>query len=34
MTRKKMNWENKLSIGNIYIDNDHKKIIEIYNDLI
>ena len=33
MIMEKMNWTNELSIGNINIDNDHKKLIEVYNDL-
>ena len=31
---KKINWSNKLSVGNIQIDNEHKILIDIYNDLV
>ncbi len=30
----KKDWTNKLSIGNINIDNDHKRLLEVYNDLV
>jgi len=30
----KIIWRNELSIGNNAIDNDHKKLLEIYNDLV
>jgi len=33
-TMNKMNWTSELSIGNRNIDKDHKKLIEVYNDLI
>ncbi len=33
-TTKKMILWDKLSIGNAEIDNDHKKLLEIYNDLV
>ena len=34
MNLEKLEWSNNLSIGNTNIDNDHKKLIKIYNDLI
>lgn len=30
----KINWGTELSIGNLSIDNDHRKLIEIYNHLV
>ena len=33
MNSEKINWTNDLSIGNINIDNEHKKLIEVYNEL-
>ena len=33
MTMKRCKWTNELSIGNINIDNDHEKLIEVHNDL-
>jgi len=30
----KMNWTTELSIGNKNIDEDHRQLIEIYNDLV
>jgi hemerythrin len=30
----KINWTNDFSIGNIDIDRDHKKLLDIYNDLV
>lgn len=30
----KKDWTNKLSIGNIDVDNDHKKLLDVYNDLV
>ena len=29
-----MNWTTELSIGNKNIDEDHRQLIEIYNDLV
>ena len=34
MDFKKIEWSNNLSIGNTNIDDDHKKLFEIYNNLI
>lgn len=34
MNSRTMNWTDGLSIGNDKIDNDHKKLIEVYNQLI
>ena len=34
MNLEKINWTDDLSIGNINIDNEHKKLIEVYNDLV
>jgi len=34
MSPSKVVWNKSLSIGNNNIDNDHKKLIEIYNDLV
>ena len=34
MSKKKNIWTNELSIGNTSIDNDHKKLIEIINNLV
>ena len=34
MDLKKIEWSEKLSVGNKTIDNDHKKLFEIYNDLV
>jgi len=34
MSEKKKIWTNELSIGNTGIDNDHKKLIEIINNLV
>ncbi len=31
---KKVKWSNEFSIGNVEIDKDHKKLIEVYNNLI
>ncbi len=30
----KISWTNELSIGNINVDNDHKQLLDIYNDLV
>ena len=30
----KVIWRNELSIGNVDVDNDHKKLLEVYNDLV
>src|ERR1035437_8156656 len=30
----RMRWSDELSIGNVNVDKDHKKLIEIYNDLV
>lgn len=30
----RMRWSDELSIGNMNVDRDHKKLIEIYNDLV
>lgn len=30
----KVIWGDELSIGNVDIDNDHKKLLEVYNDLV
>jgi hemerythrin-like metal-binding protein len=34
MNLKKIIWKNELSIGNVNIDNDHEKLLEVYNDLV
>lgn len=34
MNLEKINWTNDLSIGNINIDNEHKILIEVYNELV
>ena len=34
MNLKKIIWRNELSIGNVNIDNDHKKLLEVYRDLV
>ena len=34
MNLKKNIWRNELSIGNVNIDNDHKKLLEVYRDLV
>ena len=30
----RLRWSDELSIGNVNVDKDHKKLIEIYNDLV
>jgi hemerythrin len=30
----RMRWNDELSIGNTNVDNEHKKLLEIYNDLV
>lgn len=34
MNLEKIIWRNELSIGNVDIDNDHKKLLEAYSDLV
>ncbi|HNW52586.1 MAG TPA: hemerythrin family protein [Prolixibacteraceae bacterium] len=34
MGAKKKIWTDELSIGNVRIDNDHKKLLEVYDDLV
>jgi hemerythrin len=34
MDLEKINWKDEFSIGNIFIDQDHRKIMAIYNGLI